>query len=506
MARKKKLKDRNRAKPGDVLLPLVCLLLIVFLVLGGVQVATQNGWTLGNIGIPPIQSGSNGSSGTAENNPSNAPTAVIPTGQVSFDMAIVAYYSDGSNETLYERSTLPNNVAWIPQVHGKNVDRLQGNAVAAIATDTPLPANSIAHFKMNFTVFISRLNMSKWMYREEDVPLVAQNTVALAILPPFPVYGNDVFPSTSGLSGSEVRAVTWKADVSVTVRDPNGLTVLGPLAGIDLSQASFNLGGNIQVCTDCAPPAAPVGPTPAPPSGKIGGIDLSGGSGGTTNVPDPCSRSSPPSWCTQTTTAAQPTQSQLPQTTTQTIASATWTNTFVSVSTTAVQTLTSATTSVGVCTVQGCTGPYTTTTVSSTSTSIGLGTTTSRQVVTTPNPYGMSYTSVLMNFQTGQTTYRTYTKTTKTDPKTGQTVVVPTSTQVSTTTVSSSSGTYLHSTQTPNSIYGNQGMDWVWTFDSGGATYRLNLTAFLEVLAVSVLVILSLLLGRYVAVKRRRKH
>jgi hypothetical protein len=265
-------------------------ILSALLILSLAQVATQNGWTFPGIDIPPIQFGNNGSTisggGTI---PGGGTAAVIPTGVLSFKMALVANYEDNTQEVLYEKSTLPFNLI---QIHGKVVRRVDAQAIAAIALDEALPSDAQAHFMLNFSAWIGRLNVSRWIYRDMYTPLIQNGTMALAMLPTFSVLSTDVFPTAPVCRDSggnqigclaENRQVIWTVDATVEILNAQGQKLLS-LIGNTLSSATFNLDGSLDVCTDCGGSSTP------------GGVYFTPG-GAHMDLPDPCERSKPPSYC-----------------------------------------------------------------------------------------------------------------------------------------------------------------------------------------------------------------
>jgi hypothetical protein len=297
--RKRKSKDSNKLGFKDLVLPVAGFILSALLILSLAQVATQNGWTFPGINIPPIQFGNNGSTITGGGTiPGGGTAAVIPTGVLSFKMALVANYEDNTQEVLYEKSTLPFNLI---QIHGKVVRRVDAQAIAAIALDEALPSDAQAHFMLNFSAWIGRLNVSRWIYRDMYTPLIQNGTMALAMLPTFSVLSTDVFPTAPVCRDSggnqigcpaENRQVIWTVDATVEILNAQGQKLLS-LIGNTLSSATFNLDGSLDVCTDCGGSSTP------------GGVDFTPG-GAHLDLPDPCDRAKPPSYCNPTSPPPPP--------------------------------------------------------------------------------------------------------------------------------------------------------------------------------------------------------
>lgn len=312
-----------------IILPVLGIILAVFLIVGSLQVATNSGWSFAGISFPPwlTGSGGSGSSGgietvtvTGTNGLVTTTTitgngggtqSVIPSGQLSFKMVAVAQNSDGSNTTVFERSTLPAFA--VIRVQGKQVNGIQASGVVAVETDNPMPSDAQAQFKLNFSVWIPDLAKGKWSYMVVTTPLIRNNTLALVQLNPMEVVSTDVFPTTG--TANETRDVVFTITGQVNILSAQQLTLLS-LTGTTYSSAEFNADGTVTVCTDCG--STPGGPT-------IGGVTLTPTST-TVKADDPCAGSKAPAWCTPTspTTITKPPVNTVSQTATATQTATTW--------------------------------------------------------------------------------------------------------------------------------------------------------------------------------------
>lgn len=203
---------------------------------------------------------------------------IIPVGQVSFKMSLIATYTDTTQETIFEKSSLPG-LALI-QVHGKQVKHVDALAVVAIATDKPLSSQANAHFILNFTAYNEQLNKMKWFYRELDSPLVNNNTLAIATLPALRVLPEEVFedrvhqcttPDANGVvvcrsltpeqtQIGETRRMDWTINAQVTITDPAYPTLSLIRSGSSLAFADFNADGSWGGgCTNCGGPTPTIG-------------------------------------------------------------------------------------------------------------------------------------------------------------------------------------------------------------------------------------------------------
>jgi hypothetical protein len=134
-------------------------------------------------------------------------------------------------------------------IHGKPVKDVTANVLAAVLLDQPMPPNTVANFYLNFSTYIEQINAVKWHYIEMSVPLVQDNTLALAALPPLSVLPNEVYPSAVS-SQQASRRVDWNLNARVVIA-PAGYNPLS-LTGNTLSYAEFNWDGSIAGgCTNC---------------------------------------------------------------------------------------------------------------------------------------------------------------------------------------------------------------------------------------------------------------
>ena len=128
------------------------------------------------------------------------------------------------------------HLSWFaPQPHPESSSRRQ------VALTRPLSPDAKATFTMNFTYYISQVNMAKWIVKTVQTPLVGNNTLALAMLPESKVLGGEVFPTAS--TTKESRRVDWKANVKVTIT-ATGYAPLDLIGGTD-AFAIFNYDGSL---------------------------------------------------------------------------------------------------------------------------------------------------------------------------------------------------------------------------------------------------------------------
>jgi hypothetical protein len=267
---KRRARRRGKGKLRTVLIPVAAFILVVLLGAGTYSAATSAGWSISSIGIPAWITGLTGqgqggtvqtatsvswngqawvtSTYTLTNNPQQT---LIPPGVIATKMSLVASYTDNTNQTIFENSTLPG-FGVIPMIHGKQVRSV--TALAAVAVLQPqgynLPEGSIADFKLNFTAYITHLNVAKWNFVEKLVPFLNGGTIAIAPVPPFTVLPGEVFADNPTGTGS--RQVAWNLHAEVVITAPNRM----PLTLIptnDLSSATWDYSGQITSgCTDCA--------------------------------------------------------------------------------------------------------------------------------------------------------------------------------------------------------------------------------------------------------------
>jgi hypothetical protein len=271
MAKKRK-RSRGKRKEAvkSVLLPVSGFILAVFLLFGSYTAAQNVGISFPSIGIPTWITGSTGSSGSSTvgaisswNGQEwvivNGGVTLIPPGVIASKMSLVASFTDNTNETIFENSTLPGTAfALIPTIHGKQVRSM--TALAAVAVLQPsgqnLPEGAKADFRMNFTAYITQLSRAKWSYVERIVPFMNNGSIAMAVPPAFTILPAEVFPDSPTGTGS--RQVAWNLHVEVTITAPNreSLTLI-PVN--DISSANWDFSGALSGgCTDCGGNSAPM--------------------------------------------------------------------------------------------------------------------------------------------------------------------------------------------------------------------------------------------------------
>jgi hypothetical protein len=242
---------------------------IALLLIGVVIFFFPTGTSAGNIwtaivGSSPWIVGSNGQTTTTSGGTTT--TTLIPSGAVDFKMSLVASYSDGTNETVFSKSTLPGLA--VVSLHGKQVREVDAFAIAAVQTSSPLASGSYAHFDLNFSAWIPALNKVKWTDYSITVPLINNGTLALATLPPLPVLPSDAYSDNPKNATS--REVDWTVLAVVDVYNAAGVKQLS-LLNNDLSSLTLNWDGTIVTgCTDCG------GSTGGTGGGSSGGTTIGG--------------------------------------------------------------------------------------------------------------------------------------------------------------------------------------------------------------------------------------
>jgi hypothetical protein len=307
----KRKRARGRGKLRDALIPVAGFILVVFLILGTYSAATSAGWQMPNIGLPPWIQGltGQGQGGTIQTVTStywngnawvtststianNGGVTLIPSGVIATKMSLVATYTDNTNETIFENSTLPG-FAWISTVHGKQIRQMTALAVVAVLNPQNLPAGSVADFKLNFTAFVTQLNRARWNFVERLVPFMNNGTLAVAVPPPFSVLPAEVFPDNPTGTGS--RQVVWNLHAEVTISGP-GVTSFTLVPVNDLSSASFDFNGQLSGgCTDCSGTG-----------GGISGANLGPNQAGMGSVTDLCQEDPSNAKCNRSPPTTEP--------------------------------------------------------------------------------------------------------------------------------------------------------------------------------------------------------
>jgi hypothetical protein len=282
---KRRARGHRKRKLRDVLVPVAVFILVVLMVASTYSAAKNAGWSIASIGLPPWVTGltGQGQGGTLQTyttvswngqawvtstytiaNNGGYPQSLIPAGVIATKMSLVASFTDNTNQTIFENSTLPG-FALIPSIHGKQVRSV--SALAAVAVLQPqgqnLPAGAIADFKLNFTAYITQLNIAKWTFVEKLVPFMNNGTFAMAVPAPFTVLPGEVFRDNPSGSGS--RQVAWNLHAEVVISAP-GMNSFSLLPVDDISAASWDYSGQLTGgCTDCGGSSSP-----------MAGVDLSG--------------------------------------------------------------------------------------------------------------------------------------------------------------------------------------------------------------------------------------
>jgi hypothetical protein len=179
--------------------------------------------------------------------------AYVPANQVSFKLSLVANYADNTNETIFEKSTLPGLAVVNNPVTfgGRIVKQMIAYGLAAVAVSSSLPSSADADFKLNFTAICPESAQLLWRAMEVHAPLVNNGSLAVAVMPPLPVPASVVFPSGfSGLNHTQ-RHVQWNLIANVQITAP-GYAPLS-LAGYQSAAAALDWQGNfVSGCTNCA--------------------------------------------------------------------------------------------------------------------------------------------------------------------------------------------------------------------------------------------------------------
>ncbi len=211
-------------------------------------------------------SGTTGTGTTGGLTWSGGGSSALPLGQVSYNMQLIASYTDGTNQTISTQGNpqLPS-LAEI-KVNGKAVSHVTARALIGYQSPVPLPANAVAHFVVNFTALNEQTSYLRWRAYDIRSPFVAANgTLALALLPDFPLTGLEVYSdvcnslsngtiSCSGQQGpnSVTRRIDWGLRTTVTVIDQNGFTLIPTSSQFTaISSADFSENGDVSGCTNC---------------------------------------------------------------------------------------------------------------------------------------------------------------------------------------------------------------------------------------------------------------
>jgi hypothetical protein len=207
----------------------------------------------------PIISGQTGETVTLPNG-TVVTLSYIPANTVSFKLSLVANYEDNTNQTVFEKSTLPGLAVIGSPVSfgGHRVRQMTAYGVAAVQVTSPLPTTggqygygADADFKLNFTAYVPEAEQLLWRAVEAHTPLVNNGTLAVATMPPLPVPISVVFPSGFSAANGTQRHVQWNllANVQITAPGYAGLS----LAGFQGAAAALDWEGNfVSGCTDCA--------------------------------------------------------------------------------------------------------------------------------------------------------------------------------------------------------------------------------------------------------------
>jgi len=282
---------KSKLRARDVILPVTFVILATFLFVAGFSTNPNGTASFFGIQIPALVGNNGSSSGTPGSTSGSGLTgsgggsSALPLGQVSYNMQLIASYTDGSNQTI---STVGNpqlpSLAQI-KVNGRAISHVTARALIGYQSPVPLPANAVAHFIVNFTALNEQTSYLRWRAYDIHSPFTsANNTLALALLPDFPLTGLEVYSDicnalsngTINCSGQQnpngvSRRIDWGLRTTVTIIDQNGFTLIPTSSTFTtISSADFSENGDVSGCTNCGG---------APPSGGGGGTVITTGGG-----------------------------------------------------------------------------------------------------------------------------------------------------------------------------------------------------------------------------------
>ncbi|MGP8126856.1 MAG: hypothetical protein ACLP9D_03515 [Candidatus Bathyarchaeia archaeon] len=277
---------KKEAVPGRVVvLSTVLVIMVVLATLVSLDVGVQSGWKIPGIGSVGFGTGSNSTgsgtvttTGTSGSNyvtctqTSCPPNSILPSGQVEFNMKLLAVYTDGTNSSIANQQGIPN-LAQI-SFNGKPLDHIDTQALVGYVSSLPLPPGSTATYVVNETALNSKTNYMTWHSFNYETGFVDNNTVSLFLLPDFKMPAVQVYSdvcntnSTGGVTCNlpantpQTRQVTWNVIASVTVAAPAQFAVL-PFTVSNIAVSAGNFGAdNIVGCTNCgSSPPAPIAAT-----------------------------------------------------------------------------------------------------------------------------------------------------------------------------------------------------------------------------------------------------
>jgi hypothetical protein len=224
----------------------------------------------------PVIVGQTGGTYTLPNG-TTVPISLIPSGVVSFKMQLIANYTDGSNQTIYEKSTAPGLGLNLISINNRPLDGMIGIGVAAVNASQggqPLPSGTLAVFVLNFTSCVEETGFCRWHARSVSSPFVANSTIAMAVMPAMIMKAFDIFPTTPATIHAE-RHVDWNLTATVQVQPPAGYSLnLVPYRGFMISTATVNFDGSVSGCTDCGGGSGGNPPTTPPTQTTMGGVTV----------------------------------------------------------------------------------------------------------------------------------------------------------------------------------------------------------------------------------------
>ena len=308
-------RKRKRKGPSslDVVFPVSLLLISVFTGLWAYPTLTGHPISFPGIGIPGL-SGSSGSSGYGNtiNVTGSSGAQLIPPNELGYQMMIQAYYVDGTNDTLSTAAVGNIPTLDFVRVHNKPVKSVVANAVIGVSAPNgnPLPANSAALFKVNFTAKNENTAYVKWHYLEIKQPFTNGGTLSMVKLPALSVLPWEAFSDICNVLSNgtlacsngptpQTHRVDWMIRATVVVSTPTN-TQFALIGGATVSSADFGVDGSVTGCTGCggSNSAAINGDVNSEGGlGRAGGAGLAGSSGPGLSEPSGPSSAPPDSLC-----------------------------------------------------------------------------------------------------------------------------------------------------------------------------------------------------------------
>ena len=186
---------KKKLTAKDYIAPTAFIILLTFVFIAGIRIAAQNGYTipgLGSIGSIGGNSTSTGGTGGSSSSSGGNGGMVMPVGKVSFNMALIADWSDGTSQSIYQNNGLPGFGVLI-QVGGRNVSDVRAQVWVGYTLANSLPAGSNAKVEANVTMTNEKTGHVSWKDYVYNLPIGGTTTTVVQQLPDFAVTGIDVF-------------------------------------------------------------------------------------------------------------------------------------------------------------------------------------------------------------------------------------------------------------------------------------------------------------------------